>query len=395
MKLTLLQLIVFFFTCLLAFQVQGQVTINQSDFPREASFIDSLHFTNQTGIAVPTEGPNQVWNYSTLQAGEFRSFEHFDATADPVYTASLNYFQNDLTFQGFLIESKTYEAIDPVGFFEDGRSITDVTHSITAITGGPNDVLHFIGENQFYSSAGLIDEISFPLTYEKTWTNSRNELINFQLTVAAYGLNQVPGNRRRFKTQTSTVVGHGSLTIPKSDGSPSVPVDALLVKVERTNVDSFFLGGAPAPQALLNAFGLVQGTVDVAVFYNFYTPGFAGRVLDIGMSDTGTAEDAFYRSQAVNDLTAAINELDLAVAQGFPNPVSAGQELTVTLETPIGSGYVSFTDLAGRQVFQTAFAAVGNQFQVDIPAATEKGLYFYQVLNQKGIPIGLGKLQVN
>ena len=69
--------------------------------------------------------------------------------------------------------------------------------------------------------------------------------------------------------------------------------------------------------------------------------------------------------------------------------------MRVTTEKPIGSGYVSFTDLAGRQVFQVAFeSAVDNQFQIDIPTATAKGLYMYHVLDQKGIPVGLGKLTV-
>ena len=394
MKQTILPFSIFFFTILFAFQSQAQVTIARNDFPRLASFTDSLHFTEEAGIAVPSEGPNQVWDYSALESGEFRTFEHFDATSDPNFPDALNLRQGDLLFQIFEIESQSYEAIDDVGFYEYGRSITDVTYSITAISGGPNDSLRFVGGNELYE--GDIDEIEFPMTYQDAWTDSRNEYINFELTIAAFGLNQTPGFRKRIKTQIRTVVGHGLLTIPKSDGSPSLEMDVLLVKVERSNVDSLFLGGAPAPPAILAAFGLVQGAVDEVVFYSFYKPGFAGRVLDIGISDIGQATDAFYRPQAADGLT-AIHELEgLPEIQGLPNPVSAGGVITLPIQQLTSTGFIRFYDLIGRSVFSLPFeSGTDYQIQARIPTATGTGMYIYHVHDEKGVPVGLGKLQIN
>lgn len=393
MKQKVLQFAFLLFIVAFHFQSQGQVKITQADFPRAKEFIDSVRYIQQVGISNPEEGPDLVWDYSALLPGELRTFEHFDATNDPNFQNVLNYRNSALNFQGFIIENINYEAIDSSGFYDYGRSIKGVTYSIRQITGGQNDSLHFVGRNEKFE--GRIDDLRFPLSYQDMWSNTRIEYFNFELTVAGFGLNKTPGTRKSIINESREVVGYGGLIIPKSDGTPSALMDVLLVKVNRTRVDSFFLGGAPAPPQLMAAFGLTQGAVANSQYYNFYKPGFAGRVLDIGQVNSTTAQ-AFYRPQAADGLSTVHNLNHLANFNHFPNPVSAGQSVTLSSDINIELGTVSIMDMTGRTLYQTSFdSSFSKDIQLDIPYAISSGMYLYHVNDQNGMLVGVGKLMIN
>ncbi len=386
MKQTILQ--TFILLLLFTFSSQAQVTITESNFPRLASFTDSVYRVPIAGIALPSEGPDQVWDYSGLGAGEQLYSEHFDASNDTAISNALNYYNSDLSFQGFVIPRNVYENLDSGGWYDTGITTEEVVYSIAAISGGATDSLRFLAQAFNISTPNAY--VKFPMTYQSQWTQSASENTNFEISIAAFGLNKTPGVRDRTRTEDREIVGYGTLKIPKTDGTPSAPMEVLLMKVKRVQVDSFFLGGGLAPPALLGAFGLTQGSTVADSFYVFYSPDFGAPILNLNYNE----DNHFYRPQAAG-VSTAVHELNRISFRSFPNPVSAGQALSIQAKSPVSAGYISLFDLNGRLIQQTVFeASAGQQLLLQIPAKLEGGFYIYQISDEAGNPIGREKLLV-
>lgn len=376
---------------LLALALPGwsQITIERDHFPRQGSFTDTLFRAVAQNIALPSEGPDQVWDYSTLLEEEELLITYTDASNDPDFPGALNYRTNDLSFQGLVIPAVQYERLDDQGWWEAGRVLQDVTYPIQGITGSPNDSLRFVGGVQDF--APRTDLLKFPLNYQDEWTESYTERVNFELTVTGFGLNQVPGYRDRTTTLNRDVVGYGTLTIPGNDGQPSNPIDVLLIKTNRTILDSVFLAGDPAPPTLLAAFGITQGSTFEDTYYNFYRLDYGAYVLNVGAL---ASPNAFYRPAAAEVLTSAKEQPRVSV-RTYPNPIKAGQELSLHADSPMDAGFFSLYDLSGRLVHRIQFNSAGNpQVQLAIPAQLSSGMYLYQLHTPQGSPLGAGKLLV-
>ncbi|MGB0931148.1 MAG: hypothetical protein ACPGVB_10250 [Chitinophagales bacterium] len=272
---------------------QPTVVITKDNFPRGGSFTDIGYFVETDILDAPTEGTGQVWDYSFLTPDSLVTQVYTDASNDPNFSGVLNYISGNILFNGFPISRNQYEAIDEEGWYHKGRTTEEVSYSVTAISGGADDLLRF--PDRVVPYGGRLNKLQFPVTYESDWTQNQIENTEFELTVAAFGLNAVPGVNVKTITERREVVGEGKLIIPSEDGSPSLPMDALLLKVDMTGIDSVFLGGAPAPAPLLAAFGVTQGNISVAdTRYIFYMPGFGSNVLNVNPA-SGTF---FYRPQA-------------------------------------------------------------------------------------------------
>lgn len=374
------------------FTCWSQVTIELDDFPRQAGFLDTIIRANPANVFAPSEGADQTWDYSALGQAALLTNQWFDAAGDLDFPNALNYEEEDLSFQGFIIPGLSFEALDNDGWYEPGRYLSDVIYPISAITGGPNDSLRFVGGKVEYGER--INTIQFPMNYGDEWEGNRTEIVNYELTVAAFGLNKTPGQRKRFGYEHRKVVGYGQLTIPDFDGSAGAPMEVLLLKVNRSNVDSIYLGGAPAPQALMAAFGLTQGSMAADSFYVFYRPAFGAPALNVNLPDNSGGLTAFYRPQSLS-LFSAVKEPSLTAYQCFPNPIAGGETLTLQSETPVNAGHFRLMNLMGQVVFSTDIKPeLSNQIQVKMPNQMMAGLCLYQVLDANGTLLGAGKLQV-
>lgn len=80
----------------------------------------------------------------------------------------------------------------------------------------------------------------------------------------------------------------------------------------------------------------------------------------------------------------------------FPNPVSAGDVLTITNNENLPFGMVRLYDMQGRVVKQLDLSGMGGlpSFQVQLPHDLVAGLYTFQVYTPQGMPLGHGKLEV-
>jgi len=371
---------------------QAQISITQSNFPRPASFIDSFQFTNQAGIKSPTEGADQVWDYSSLKSSSLFVNQFLDASTNTNFANSLNYTSEDLSFQGLPVPSDRYEAIDKDGWYYLGRSIQDVIYSLATITGDANDSLHFIENNDKFD--GRINLLKFPMTYGDNWSESRNEFMNFELTVSGFGINKTPGFDKKHVTDVRKVVGYGKLTIPNADGSASLPMDALLIKSTQTIIDSFYLGGAPAPKPIMDAFGLTQGSSSTTSFYIFYKADYGFPVLNVNLDENNNTTGAAYRTKA-SEPTSSVNSFTLTASTTYPNPIEAGQLLNIQIQSPLNTATISIYSIEGRLVStQNNINGNAGNFQMEIPKNLAQGLYMIQMEDNMGNPISKGKLLV-
>jgi len=286
---------IYLLLCVFIVQTTAQVTITQATFPRPVTVSDTVVICSTTGVAIPTEGASQTWDYSSLVTSSVEVHDYIDATSSTTFVGALNYKSDDLTFQGMVIPSFKYQAIDATGWYNIGRTNVDVTYPLATITGGATDSLNFLGGDYPYD--GRINFLEFPVAYQNQWTGTQKEDVPFKLTVGAFGLNETPGSRLRTITHTREVVGFGTLVVPRDDNSSTIAMDVLLIKVNSTEVDSFFLAGQPAPQALISAFGVTQGGTVTNTFYLFYKPGFGHPIMNVGM-EAGQIDAVGYRRRS-------------------------------------------------------------------------------------------------
>lgn len=380
--------------CLFALPLLAQVTIDQSSFPRPAGYMESGLQASTSGVAIPSEGTGQTWDYSGLTSMGAFSNDWIDATGDTDFPTALSFRNVNLTFQAFGMRGREYEAVDADGWYEQGKIILDTTHSITAISGGANDVLNFPDQVDLYE--GRLNFVDFPVNYNSTWAQGYVEHTQFNLTVAGFGLNNVPGVSERTVSQTRTAVGEGTLVIPDANGNPSTELDAILIKVEnRMQVDSFFLGGQMAPAPLLSAFGLTQGAVaELDDFYVFYTPNFPSTVLNINLNSSGGISTVYYKPQAAELATSIGNELSFNAMRTYPNPIKAGDVMNIELLGKPNVSSMELIDLAGRKVFATAISTNLGIARVTLPSELVSGMYTMVLRGKDAEALSMNKLLV-
>lgn len=383
------------FAVLVSLTATAQITITQSNFPRPAAFEDTAMSSNQSGLALPSEGANQVWDYSNVSPTGMGTSSYTDATSSTDFPGALQSNNANLNFQGFIIEGDAYFAVDSLGWYGMGRTNEAVSYPLGAVGGGPNDSLKFLDE--VVTFGGRLNLLQFPLTYQTTWTNAQTEVTSFELTVVAASLSNTPGNRTRLRTDTREAVGYGKLIIPNAAGNPSDSMDALLIKIYRTYLDSFYIGGSAAPQQLLNTFGLTQGSIQLDTFYVFYAADFGAPVMNIN-TDGNTVTSVFYRTAAATNTVSSVQEVSQLQAVCFPNPAKAGNTVVIEAEAShAGATQANIINLQGQQLSQVPLAtstAQTNRYRFALPDNLPVGIVILQLQNNNGQTLGLTKLLI-
>lgn len=180
-------------------------------------------------------------------------------------------------------------------------------------------------------------------------------------------------------TQEYIVSGYGTLNT-YDDG----PVEAIKLNYTQTNVD--YKDGV-----VIDSFFLQE-----IVWYSPEGHYLRGSLVE-GAPTSGQTTIGHFEYQRLDNSVSTKDEQ----AQGtslnyFPNPVSAGDVLTVTNSQGTPFGLVLLYDMQGRMVQQMDLSGMGtmSNFQVQLPSDLVAGLYTYQVYSPQGTSIGLGKLQI-
>lgn len=377
--------------CILAFLgLKAQVTISSSNYLHQADY-NEMRNIDTVGIAVPDHGTNMEYDYTNLK-GDSTVTIPFPAASDSKFPSANRFSYGLASFGGIPVKSKYYSEMNSSGVLRLGSYVIPISAGIGSLTGNPSDTLTFPGSYSVFPNP--IFRLKFPMTYGDTWTSSGTFSTDFALTVQSFGLNNTPGKNIEHVTVLDSVVGWGTLRIPYGGGS-SQPYDVLLVKNHETVQDSFFLGGSPAPPALLSAFGLQQGQMSSVNRYWFITPDHDGPILELKMSsDWSSAFESYYPD---NDITTGIlNNMTNNAFNVYPNPVNIDKIQMNLNKDSKGLWNITLTNSIGQTV---KTVAINGQGQMNVQIALDEnvynGIYLMTVVDENGNVISRSKVIVN
>jgi hypothetical protein len=165
--------------------------------------------------------------------------------------------------------------------------------------------------------------------------------------------------------------------IPTPAGGTSAPIAALLLRRRSVEVDSFYLGTAPAPALLLTALNLRQGAVTASFSDVFYRANSSQPLLQLYyLTSARQTPNSVYYSREASVVTSTRQELAAQVGGllAYPNP-STG---TLTLAAGNGSRQpvrLTVRDGLGRTC-ATAMAHTGET--TGVLAGLSAGLYLVE-----------------
>jgi hypothetical protein len=304
--------------CSISFGLSAQITISSSDlflpvtpdtaFGRVATFL---------GLSLPSEGVNQSWDYSTMNATIFADFSLKIPDTNVYFPQALGMNVENSTLAGVTIEdNKSYYHFDANGIYYTGYQLKQKTYDMNAITGGVEDEVTVLGHHVNYGSS--VVRYKMPMTYLTSWTNNYRETVPMEFDIMGFGN---PGDSVVIINdyeENYEVVGWGSLTMPANLGIH----DALLLKHKTVRIDSVYLNGFPAPPFFVSGSGLAQGDTTVTAYYELMIRGINRSAIRFN-TDTG-----YNFIQTVDFCTVpsvfGLPEKQLPNVQVYPNPTKTG-----------------------------------------------------------------------
>ena len=370
--------------CCLAAAASGQTpfTITANNFPLFG--IQTFQGPN-TGTNL-TPGTNGNWDYSALSSTGTAQSPYFPET-DPFYTQAgvdvyIDDFKNLTPQLGYIL----YNEFDfnSTGVFDKGIYIDPQAYSVGAFSGNSLDSIRFPFQGYIYPTSRKV--MQFPATFGSNWSSQNRRWVNFDLTVTALGLNKVPGQHVFTTFRTDSIVGSGTMRVYTAAG-PSIAYAVLIDKINQYAVDSFYLAGAPAPTALLTAFGMTQGQqTGINKRYTVYREGqsTALAIFLYGSNNYTTPTAIYFDTDNLTTTTSVGDPQELQYATLlFPNPSRSGQiNVQFSGNIPAVTQY-QVIDLQGR-ILQSGRADISQGFfQVQLEQQVPAGQYFLQLTDDK------------
>jgi hypothetical protein len=377
----------------LAMNSHAQITINASDIP--VPFSTNL-YEHATAPSMST-GNNQSWNITTTPTGTninaypAETFTQWTSLGVDIYTRSSKNIN-----QNFVIDTWLEMDHNTNGVQEKGVNISAQNYDLASFTGSTSDSIFFPEQDVFYSAPKML--MPFPMTTasKQNYASGRN-VVNFTLNVPAFALNYVPCQMVYREYRKDSVVGYGSMRVYTPNGA-SAPYDVLMNKVTTYTIDSFYVGGAPAPAAIQNAFGIAQGQkTSVRNFYNFMRKGnfnYIARAYYAADTTFTTLDIAFTCADNVAPTSIAENTVNHFSTFAYPNP-STNSDVHLKL---LGNTFANFdnykiTNQIGAIILNQKFNNTTDELV--LPTSNlAKGIYFVTLKNNNGAIIN-EKILVN
>lgn len=252
---------------------QEALVIHQDDMPQPKGDITIRVYQNSKGMRSSAKGDFGNKDFSLLGEGEEVGMNYYTED-DPFFTqANLEVARKtEKKFvPGFVYLYSSVMAFPGDGIYEAGIKVPQQSYPLNSFTGNAADHLDIAEQHYILDEPKKI--IEFPMQEGSSWSSESRRSIHFNLTVAAYGLQDVPAQHVWTVYREERIVGHGKIRLYNPDG-PSRYYEVLKSEITEYAIDSFYLAGQPAPAALLKAFGAAQGqkiTIDNRV--NFYRKG--------------------------------------------------------------------------------------------------------------------------
>jgi hypothetical protein len=346
------------------------------------TFAYPVNFADYASFATPKT--NATWDLTNVQYPNKVFFNR--RFIDPSNNYPNAKFSKGISYifaGGLSYDLRQHFDIDNIGVISLGEEVVvEQILSLEGLTGNSNDELVFPIQNIPYSNPQI--ERKLPLTMGSTYSSTKSQETAFNLTITSSGLNNTPGVRKTYRTSEDSVVGWGNVLILDIVTKAKYSVPVLQMRRKITIVDSFFLGGNPAPQQLLGAFGLKQGGEQYYYRVNFVSQGELGELvhLDFGSTPYQTVKVMEIQQNRMQQYATGLNKLSLQNAINvYPNPITNN---TVTIDLPAnqsGNYTYTLTDIFGRNIADGTI--ITNV--VNLPDGLAKGNYILAISNNHTI----------
>jgi len=357
----------------------GQITITVADAPMPTAPTEFYSMIGGT-IASPTVGNNLSWDY-TSYSGPVVTLDYAVET-DAFFTSAgcdRGLAGQDKHLNANLVYYYTpkYD-FNSSGIYEKGIDIAEQLYDISAFTGTAGDSFNVDAQRYILPTPSIIRE--YPITLGSSWSSVSRRTTDFRLTLAAAGMTNAPCTHVYYAHRSDTIVGWGKMKVYTASG-PSAEYNVLMDKITDYMVDSFYVGGAPAPTALLSGFGLSQGQqTDPANRYMFLMKGTFAYLASIvyygDMTFTNVGAININKSELPTSVSSVQGGTYSTVL--FPNPAN-GNEVKLMINGPVKADSYSITDMQGRVVEQGSADMRQNILHVSYSAGLPAGQYMLTV----------------
>jgi hypothetical protein len=359
---------------------QTPITLTSADVPVPSSPLNLLEVFTDLPVQL---GPNQNWDYSDVSTGGVLTNTYYEETMPfytnvgvDVYASSTKNFNANFTYSIFNEYDFNSNGVDDKGLYVPAQA-----YSLAMMTGSSNDSLIFEDQDYILSTARRI--MQFPMTANTSWTSASPRVANFNLKIAAFGLNNTPAQHKYTIHRKDTVVAWGKLSVYTNNG-PSIAYDVLMERYEQYAVDSFFVAGAPAPLALLNGMGVSQGQItNVSYGYNFYRSGSVNYLMRLFYGTDNTFTNLVSAFIHTDDLTTLGFDEEHEISYQslvFPNPSTTNSISVKLIGKKVNNPEIKIFDLIGNLV-QTEKLTQSSMDLITIPfnSSLKNGNYILKI----------------
>lgn len=345
----------------------------------------------ESGITKPTTGSDQMWDYASLKDED--SLEKvYTKSTNPAFsnTALESDIRYDFIIPNRVIEYSNFLDISTHSYARKGILIMDQQYPIGDLTGNPNDTFYVDSSNQVFQSDDQL--LALPVSANDHWSSSYKTDLNFKITMATLGMNKTPGKRVSHFLVMDSVAAWGKVRTPYTDGKFQ---KVLMVQETHIQIDSFYLGGAPANPLILASFGLKQGDTTYTYFTYFYRDYSMLPMMTISYEDEKFSKPiaAIYTTDPYagpSNILEVKNTLEL---QTYPNPIVDGTLNINFGKATVGNYMLNVRNSMGQVVYSSNLSG-GNISSVQLPADLSSGIYFINISNDKN-KVFNGKIMIS
>lgn len=271
---------------LVAFYSKAQITIERGDYLIELNKPVDGWRVGTAGLSIPEIGADMVWDYSGIEYTNPTQFVKLAADNSNFPDANIMEQSNQLALNDLVtVPTEFFEVLTDDDYYTIGRIVGAAKLPLQVLTGGANDSLFYLETVMPYQEPVYF--FRFPVNYGDTWGYDISVQPNFEVTVAAFGLNRTPAGQIITSASRDSVVGHGTLILPHPDGTGTVSAEVLLIKKELTQTAEYLLAGQPAPQVMLDLLGVTQGSETKTTSYSFMAKGLPSLMFSMGVDENG------------------------------------------------------------------------------------------------------------
>jgi hypothetical protein len=372
---------------------QDPITLTSDNFPILNSY-NTISGVNINNLPFG-EGP-LTWDFGTTVM-PFESFLAYPVATDPFFTGSCDTYRGATrTALSAVYDVDMYWTKNNEFFGENAWHIHPTESSLLPFTGVATDKVVIPEYRQIFDVSREI--LRFPVTMGSTNSSDSRRITNFILTLGAYGINDTPGQLVTHVIRHDTIVTYGKMSVYTPNG-PSAFYDVLAMKSWQYEIDSFYLGGAPAPPALLSAFGLSQGQNDVGDRYNriyFYRAHNSAPFMLINFFDSPFEyyQNIFIHGDNLSMASTEELENNYNVFI-YPNPTSDNKTNFEFYGKSVSTVNYTVHDLTGKLVNEVSNLSVSNnKLTVEFGSDVENGTYIVKITDTNGQVIANEKISV-